>query len=150
MKVDGSWKIVSQLFIGSKKTAALPDVAAVRAVMDKYVEGTWTANSALLKSIFHERAIMNGYVGKHALFGGPQSFFDDMDKLASKGQSFQAQNLPYKGEIVSLHVYGQTAEAVVQEKGYAGVLAFTDAFHLLKVEGEWKIVSKLFTGAKHS
>eukprot|EP00415_Alexandrium_ostenfeldii_P001266 UN1266 len=150
MKLDGRWKIMSQLFIGSKKLAELGDVAAVRAVMDKYVEGTWTANAALLKTIFHETAVMNGCVGKHLMLGTPQPFYDDMAKLAGKGESFQARGLPYRGGIVTIHVYGQTAEAVVQERGYAGTLAFTDAFHLIKVDGDWKIVSKLFTGAKHS
>mmetsp|Transcript_27434 Transcript_27434/g.55450 ORF Transcript_27434/g.55450 Transcript_27434/m.55450 type:complete len:288 (-) Transcript_27434:226-1089(-) len=150
MKIGGLWKIVSQLFIGSKKLAELADVAGVRAIMEKYVEGTWTADLALVKSIFHESAVMNGYVGKHAMLGTPQPFYDEMAKLASKGESFKARGLPYKGEIVTVHVYGQTAEAVVQERGYAGTLAFTDAFHLIKIDGEWKILSKLFTGARHS
>lgn len=149
IKLDGQWKIISQFFSFGRKMADLPDVAAVREVMDKYTEGTWTADEAMLRNIFHEKAVMNGYVGDQLMLGTPQPFYDDMAKLASKGKSFKARGLPYKSELVSINVYGQVAAAVVQEKGYAGALSFTDAFHLIKVEGQWKIFSKLFTGAKH-
>lgn len=150
MKIDGQWRIVSQLSVGARPIRASPlkEVAAVREVLDKYTEGTWTADAALLEGLFHEKAVMNGYIGKAKMLGGPKPFIQEMTKLATKGESFKAKGLPYKGEVVSLRVYGQMAEAVVQETGYSGVLAFTDAFHLMKVDGAWKIVSKLFTGAK--
>jgi len=150
IKADGQWKIISQLFAMTKRTAELEDIAAVRGVVDRYIQGTWTADEAMLRGAFHEKAVMNGYVGKHLLLGTPQPFYEDMAKLASKGESFRARGLPYRGELVAAAVHGQTATAVVQETGYAGNLAFTDAFHLLKLDGSWKIVSKLFTGAKHA
>ena len=36
---------------------------AVRAVMENYMKGTYEADEALLKSVFHEKAIMNGFLG---------------------------------------------------------------------------------------
>jgi len=150
IKLDGHWKIISQLFIGSKKLAALDDIAAVRDIMRRYTEGTWTADEAMLRGIFHEKAIMNGFVGKHAMLGSPQPFFDDMAKLAAAGTSFRDKGLAYSSEVTEVRVYGQTATALVREEGYAGSLGFADAFHLVKVEGRWWIVSKLFMGWKRS
>ena len=54
-------------------------------------------------------------------------------RLAKKGQSFRTKGFDYRGELVSVVVYGSVATAVVQETGYYGKLAFTDAFHLIKV-----------------
>eukprot|EP00747_Dinoflagellata_sp_TGD_P035120 gnl/TRDRNA2_/TRDRNA2_137664_c0_seq3.p1 gnl/TRDRNA2_/TRDRNA2_137664_c0~~gnl/TRDRNA2_/TRDRNA2_137664_c0_seq3.p1 ORF type:complete len:136 (+),score=30.37 gnl/TRDRNA2_/TRDRNA2_137664_c0_seq3:53-409(+) len=118
--------------------------------MEKYTQGTWIADEKLLRSIFHDKVVMNGYVDKQQLLGSPEPFFKDMANLAEKGKSFQAKNHPYKSQLISADVYGQVATAVVQETGYAGSLAFTDAFHLIKIDGSWKILSKLFTGTKHS
>ena len=42
---------------------------------------------------------------------------------------------------------GLCASATVEETGYAGSLAFTDYFHLLKnAAGVWKIYSKMYQG----
>mmetsp|Transcript_121341 Transcript_121341/g.259049 ORF Transcript_121341/g.259049 Transcript_121341/m.259049 type:complete len:165 (+) Transcript_121341:75-569(+) len=128
----------------------LEDIAAVRRVMEAYTEGTLTADVDKLKGIFHESAVMNGYIGTTMALGSPKAFFDDMEKLAKKGQSFKSRGFAYAGEMVSVAVYGNVATAVVQEKGYYGKLAFTDAFHLVKVDGQWKIFSKLYSGAPHA
>merc|ERR1712060_347556 len=106
-------------------------------------------DAAMLKSIFHESAVVNGFVGSHIMLGSPKPFFDYMEGLAAKGKSFKSAGFNYKGEITSLNVYGNVATAAVVEYGYGGNLAFTDNFHLMKVDGQWKIMSKIFTGHKH-
>mmetsp|Transcript_7687 Transcript_7687/g.14556 ORF Transcript_7687/g.14556 Transcript_7687/m.14556 type:complete len:159 (-) Transcript_7687:74-550(-) len=130
------------------EVSEVDELQAVREVMDRYTEATWTANVEMLKTIFHENAIMNGYIGKIMVVGSPQPFYDEMADLAAKGKSFKAQGFDYKSEVTSLNVYGNAATATVVERGYGGKLAFTDVFHLLKVGDAWKIMSKLFTGSK--
>jgi hypothetical protein len=39
---------------------------------------------------------------------------------------------------------GDAAVGVVAEEGYWGTVSFIDYFQLARIEGEWKIVSKLF------
>jgi len=150
IKVKGQWKIISQFFSFGKKMAELEDIAAVRKVMEQYTEGTWTADEAMLRGIFHENAVMNGYFGRKVILGSPKPFFEEMAKLASVNQSFKSENLPYRSELVSMNVYAQAAAAIVQETGYAGAYSFTDSFLLIKIDGHWKILSKLFTGAKQA
>eukprot|EP00931_Biecheleriopsis_adriatica_P093929 TRINITY_DN67647_c0_g1_i1.p1 TRINITY_DN67647_c0_g1~~TRINITY_DN67647_c0_g1_i1.p1 ORF type:complete len:165 (-),score=36.89 TRINITY_DN67647_c0_g1_i1:140-634(-) len=126
----------------------LDDIAAVRRVMHKYTEATCNADVATLRGLFHKSAIMNGYIGKAQLVGSPEPFFEEIAGFAAKAGSFKDRGLAYAAETVSISVYGNVATAVVQEKGYNDKLAFTDAFHLMKFDGEWKILSKLFTGSR--
>ena len=100
-----------------------------------------------LVSLFHHDATMSGYIGKLQLIGSPMPFFEEIRGFAAKG-SFKARGLNYVAEIVAVNVYGKVATAVVKETGYNGKLAFTDAFQLIKIDGQWQIMSKLFTGAK--
>merc|ERR1719277_882265 len=79
----------------------LEDIAAVRRVMEAYTEGTLLADVEKLKGIFHESAIMNGYIGSNMQLGTPKAFFDDMEKLSKKGQSFKSRGFAYQGEMVS-------------------------------------------------
>lgn len=147
IKIDGVWKIIAQFFSFGAKLGMLPDIVAVEGVMQKYTEGTWIADEVLLRSIFHEKAIMNGYNNKSTMLGSAEPFFKYLATLSSKGKSFKTKGFDYQGETVSVCVYGQAATAVVQEKGFNGNTAYTDAFQLIKEGGEWKIVSKLFTGS---
>ncbi|EJM69986.1 hypothetical protein PMI29_01691, partial [Pseudomonas sp. GM49] len=48
-----------------------------------------------------------------------------------------------RGDSVSIDIVGTTASARVDTDNLSG-FRFTDFFHLLKVEGEWTIVSKIY------
>jgi len=56
------------------------DVAAVRSVINAYIEGS-KGDAELLRSIFHPEAGMNGYFSGHLLIGSPEPFFDEVAKM---------------------------------------------------------------------
>ena len=115
--------------------------AAVRRVVQQYIDGTYQGDVKALRDCFHPKAVMNGYLGDQLLVGGPEPFFENMAKAPSMAEG----GAPYKGMIASLDVVGNVASVTVKETGFAGTMAFTDYFHLLKDGGEWKIISKTFT-----
>jgi len=51
---------------------------------------------------------------------------------------------PYKADVSAIHVAGRVASATVEESGFFGAMSFVNYFHLLNMEGDWKIVSKTF------
>ena len=111
------------------------DTVSVKAVIADYIKGTSDSDPELLESVFHENAVMSGYLGPDMLLGGPQPFFDAI-----------AQNKvgpEYQAEITELSVTGRTATATIVEHNLYG-LSFVNAFHLLNVNGNWTITSKLF------
>jgi hypothetical protein len=115
----------------------LEDAALVRQVLDRYVEGSG-GDVDLLRSIFHPEALMNGYFGGHLGIGSPEPFFAEVAKMDPSKPTSE-----YHAEIESIEVMGDVASARLVETGFLGS-DFVDFFHLIRVEGEWKIISKTY------
>ncbi len=114
--------------------------AAVRAVMERYVEAAYGADIQTLRSLFHPVAVMSGYLGDTLLAGSPEPFLADVGGRPS----MESTGAPYKADILDIHASSLTASLRLEETGFFGVASFVNYFHLLKVEEEWKIVSKTF------
>jgi hypothetical protein len=117
------------------------ETTAVLEVIKKYKEGTYNANTALLEEAFHEKAVMNGYLGPNLLMGDTKPFIDDIGgspSMASNGD-------PFQGEVESIRIEGNVASVVFSETGFRGDATLVDFFHLIKADGRWSIISKLFT-----
>jgi len=114
---------------------------AVRDLIQRYIDGTYAADVEMLKGVFHEKAVMNGYLGPNLLIGDPSPFIEDM----GGSPSMQSNNDPYKAEIRDLLIEGDVASLVLYETGFRGDASLVDFFHCIKTDGEWKIISKLFT-----
>ena len=114
--------------------------AAVRAVMERYVEAVFKADVGTLSELFHPVAVMSGYLGDTLLTGSPEPFLVDVGSRPS----MESTGAPYKADILDVHASSLTASLRLEETGFFGVASFVNYFHLLKVDGEWKIVSKTF------
>ena len=114
---------------------------AVREVVQKYIDGTYHGNVSALRECFHAKAVMNGYLNDQLLLGDPEPFFQEIGNNPSMAEG----GAPYKGEIASVDVVGNVASVTLKETGFAGNMSFTDYFHLIKVNNEWRIISKTFT-----
>lgn len=114
---------------------------AVRQVIENYKDGTYTKNIDMLKGVFHEKAIMNGYLGPDVLLADPSGFIADI----ANSPSMEENKDPYQGEIEAIRIEGNVASVIVSETGFKGAGTLVDFFHLIKTDGEWKIISKLFT-----
>ena len=113
----------------------------IKQVMQNYMDGTYNANIDQLKSVFHEKAVMNGYLGPECVMATPAAFVEDI----ASAPSMASQGDAYHAEIESIRVEGNVASVVVSETGFRGSATLVDFFHLIKVDGEWKVISKLFT-----
>ncbi len=111
------------------------EIDAIRDVVEHYVDGARTGRGEAMKPAFHEDASIYGYVGPD-LFGGPiQGLYDWND---SNGP---AENLELR--FTSIDVVGTAASVRLDMDNWTGH-RFTDFFNLVKIDGEWKIVSKVF------
>jgi hypothetical protein len=113
------------------------EIAAVRQVIEQYVEGS-KGNPEILRAAFHPDARMTGYFGGQLMVGTPDPFFD-MVKSAVTSESAAA----YKAEIRSIEVMGHAATATLVETGFLGS-DFTDFFQLIRDDEGWRIISKTF------
>lgn len=113
---------------------------AVTAVIHRYIEGYINADEQILREVFSEDAVMNGYVGERLVAGSPEPF---IQRVASE-PSLKSQGLALKYDIEQVAITGNAASVVLKEYEF-GNFSFTDYMHLLKRNGVWKIVSKTFS-----
>lgn len=113
----------------------LTETRAVIAILDGYTAATRARDVAALKALFHEGAVMSGYLGPDLLVGSPQPFYDFL-----AGNEVSPD---YDSAVLSVTVTGATARAVVAES-HLFDMSFVNDFHLVKGPEGWAIVSKLF------
>ncbi len=106
----------------------------IAAVVQHYIDGGKTGKGDM-KPAFHKDATIFGYAGPD-LFAGPiQQLF------AWNDQNGPATELETR--IASIDVSGTVAPVRLELDNWTGS-RFTDMFTLLKVDGEWKIMNKVF------
>jgi len=114
---------------------------AVRKVIQNYIDGTYDADIEKLKGVFHEKAVMNGYLGPNLILADPTPFLEDIGSASS----MKSCGDPYRAEIENIYIQGEVASVILSETGFRGEATLVDLFHLIKTDGEWRIISKLFT-----
>lgn len=114
---------------------SLSDYDAISKVIQHYIDGAISGKGSDMKPAFHENATIFGFVGPD-LFSGPiQGLYEWND-----------ENGPASGlvsRIVSIDVVESVASARVESDNWTGH-RFTDFFNLLKLDGQWKIMNKVF------
>lgn len=109
---------------------------AIVEVLNQYNEGGAKADSALMKPAFNEQATMFGVDGDKLVGGAIQNLYDVIDTAFRPSPEAKAA-------IVRIDIVGTAASARVDTDNVSG-FRFTDFFNLLKVEGKWTIVSKIY------
>lgn len=119
----------------SNAATAVDDREGIAAAIQFYLDGAVSGSSETMSLAFHEGATIYGYIGPD-LFGGPiQGLYDWHD---SNGAATELQS-----RIASIDVKGTIATARVELDNWTGH-KFTDMFTLLKTDGRWQIVNKVF------
>lgn len=119
----------------TESPTAVQDYDAIAKVIQHYIDGARSGKGADMKPAFHDKATIFGYVGSD-LFAGPiQKLYDWND------QNGAATNI--QSRIVSVDVSGPIATVRLETDNWTDY-RFTDMFTLLKVDGQWKIMNKVF------
>jgi len=104
-------------------------------VVQHYIDGAISGKGDDMNPAFHEDATIFGYVGDD-LFAGPiQQMF-----------AWNDENGPATGlqaRIASIDLIDTIATVRLELDNWTGH-RFTDLFTLLKLDGEWKIMNKVF------
>jgi len=113
----------------------LKEYDAVTNTIQLYVQGGKTGDTSMMKEAFYPDATIFGYVGAD-LFAGPiQQLFDWNDQNGAAAE--------LEGRIASIDIVETVATVRLELENWTGH-RFTDLFTLLKVDGQWKIINKVF------
>lgn len=121
----------------SKKMEKMDDTKAILAVIDTYIEGLRQGRVDLLKKSFHKDAIMHGYSRDNKITeGSVQNLYDIIEKAGA------LSNVTAKNKV--LHQTSNTAFVLAELKSTAPNENSTDYLSLMKIDGQWKIISKVY------
>ena len=107
----------------------------IESTIQHYIDGARSGKGNDMKPAFHKDATIFGYIGSD-LFAGPiQKLFDWND------ENGPATDIVSK--IAQIDIEGSIATVRLESDNWTGH-KFTDFFTLLKVDGSWKIMNKVF------
>jgi hypothetical protein len=116
---------------------AVREYDEVRRVVQLFFDGEAKGDAAKLEEASHPDARLFGSVGETRYDMSIAEFIE----LAAKEPGDTGN---YRVRILSVQQTGDAAVAVVAEEGYWGSLSFIDYLQLARIDGTWKVVSKLF------
>ncbi len=116
-------------------TTNMSEYEAISELIQRYINGAKSGKGDDMKVAFHNDATIFGYIGADLLAGPIQQLFawDDENGPATGLQA----------RIASIDLIDTVATVRLELDNWTGH-RFTDLFTLLKVDGEWKIMNKVF------
>jgi hypothetical protein len=114
---------------------AVNEYDAIARTVQHYLDGAKSGRGDEMKPAFHPDATIFGYVGAD-LFGGPIHQLFEWNDQNGPATELQAR-------LGSVDITGTIATVRLELDNWTGH-RFTDMFTLLKSNGQWKIISKVF------
>lgn len=111
------------------------DYQEIKNVVMQYVNGCATGDVELTKKAFHKDAIMYGYLNGELSAGSIDNLYAAIGALGADAAT--------KAEVDVVQLVGTAAVARVVLSDWHG-LSFTDFHSLVKIDGKWTIVAKIF------
>ena len=111
------------------------DFDAIARIIHRYIDGAISGKGDDMRPAFADGATIFGYAGEDLLAGPIELLFDWNDQ---NGPATELQ-----ARIASIDLVETVATVRLELKNWTGN-RFTDLFTLLKIDGEWKIINKVF------
>ena len=111
------------------------ELEAIAKTIEHYIDGARSGKGDDMKPAFHEDATIFGYAGPD-LFAGPIQLLFEWNDDNGPASELEAR-------IASIDLAGTVATVRLELDNWTGS-RFTDLFTLLKVDGTWKIINKVF------
>jgi hypothetical protein len=119
----------------SNAPSDVSEYEAIAKTVQHYIDGARSGRGDDMKPAFHKEATIFGYAGGELTAGPIQQLFAWNDK-----------NGPATGlraRIANIDLVDTVATVRLELDNWTGH-RFTDLFTLLKVDGQWKIINKVF------
>ena len=110
------------------------DVQRIETTLNYYLTGLVNNDAETLTKAFHPTATMK-WIGKE---------YTEVNAIAglTEGMDGTPNKEKIKTRVVSINIAGDAASAQLEIQ--FPTFTYIDFMHVLKIEGEWKIVSKIF------
>jgi len=116
-------------------SASFSEYKAVCAAVEGYIEAARMGNSAPMREVFHRDAYIFGFFDGEP-FNGPIQKLFDWDDANGPAPDIKTQ-------IAHVDIAETVAVVRLEIENWTGY-RFTDFFTLLKIDGRWTIMNKVF------
>ena len=113
----------------------IKDYQEIKDVVMQYVNGCATGDVELTKKAFHNDAVMFGYLNGELSAGSIDNLYAAIKALGPDDNT--------RSEVDVMEIQGTAATVRVVLEDWHG-LSFTDFHSLVKIDGKWLIVAKVF------
>lgn len=119
--------------------SAAVDAAAIHAVLQLYFDGLYHSDTRRLAQVFHPQALYATAVGDQPIVWRMDEYFRVVDARPAPAASGQ----PRTDRVLSIELIGPvTAHARLQCS--IGRKHFIDLLTLIRVDGRWQVIAKVF------
>jgi hypothetical protein len=120
-------------------TAAAGDFAAITEVVALYFDGLYFSDTSRLREVFHPKAQYVCVTDGTLLHRDMAEYFPVVDARPSPASRDEVR----RDEIVSVE-FAEPVTARVALRCAIGTRHFTDFLTLIKLDGRWQVISKVF------
>lgn len=117
------------------------DTTDIKDLLQLYFDASFEADGEKMSKVFHHPAHVYGHADDGALKDMNRDFFINLVGSLTPG----SENTPREDEILSIDFTGKNT-AVARVKLRLGDIVFTDVLSLMRLDGKWTVISKLFSG----
>ena len=114
----------------------MSEYEAVERAAQKFVDSVGSGDSKPAKELFYDEAVMFGYLDGKLEHGPIQHLYDNIDTVGA--------DPGYRARIDVLCIEETVAIVRVLEDDWGGRIDFSDFLLLIKMDGEWKGVAKVY------
>ncbi len=116
---------------------AIEEFNKVEAIARKFIEAVKNGNSEIVKPYFFEKASFFGQLNEQEYQSGSiQLFYETIDKMGAVGDDYVA-----RADVLNIEKTIATVRII--EDNWHGY-KFTDLLVMNKIQGEWRIVAKVY------
>lgn len=119
------------------------ELESIRTTINLYADGVRTGNVDMLKKAFHPKAMMYGASGDNVTIVEIEGLY----AYVASNEAPEKRGEPHQCFITAMDYAGNAAFAEMTEESSHG-FDYTNYFQLLKIEGQWMIVSKSYNAVK--
>lgn len=116
-------------------TSPAQECEAITKAIQPYFDGAKLGKGDTMKAAFHDGATIYGYIGKDLIAGPMKALYDWTDSMGPSPK--------ITPRIARIDVAGSAANVRVEVDDWQQY-RFTDIFNLMKIDGKWVIVNKIF------
>lgn len=117
----------------------MSEVEAIQSLLRRYFDGLYFGDTAILRMVFHPQALYACAAGGPLLALDMESYFAVVDERPSPAGRGDSRH----DRVLSIELIGPVT-ALARVECRISPRQFTDLLSLVKVDGEWRVIAKVF------